>query len=166
MGLTFGIVTILSGLVYLVYVRLKEEGKMALVHQSLLLSKHLVWFRRRSNLLPVLGGQEINYCLNKKIFLRPQPEGVPPLPRITEQRSGHPLLQRGPPPAIMTVILLPLWFKKILNPADLISHFQFPCKFRPVMRLLSWVCLNVVLRIHFVNLMLQRSYRAYLSFQG
>ena len=78
MGLTFGIVTILSGLVYLVYVRLKEEGKMALVHQSLLLSKHLVWFRRRSNLLPVLGGQEINYCLNKKIFLRPQPEGVPP----------------------------------------------------------------------------------------
>jgi len=43
MGLAFGIVTILSGLVYL-YVRLKEEGKMALVHQSLLLSKHLVWF--------------------------------------------------------------------------------------------------------------------------
>ena len=76
---------------YLVYVRLKEEGKMALVHQSLLLLRHLVWFRHRSNLLPVLGGQEINYCLNKKIFLRPQPEGVPPLPRVTEQRSGHPL---------------------------------------------------------------------------
>jgi len=86
------LVTILSGLVYLVYVRLKEEGKMALVHQSLLLSRHLVWFQHRSNLLPVLGGQEINYCLNKKIFLRPQPEGVPPLPRVTEQRSGHPLV--------------------------------------------------------------------------
>ena len=64
---------------------------MALVHQSLLLSRHLVWFRHQSNLLPVLGGQEINYCLNKKIFLKPQPEGVPPLPRVTEQQSGHPL---------------------------------------------------------------------------